>query len=214
MNSISENLISIQEARAALRCIQRHGFSVEEGLETIDDFVNRVRTINLAWLLNYLIEKRLSPFQRDVIRLCCFEDISAAATAKKLEVSVRTVYAAINKSKEILKGYLEPVIMYITNLDSTELVPIFVDEALKINRAQKASGATAAQALKNARASLALDLGQCAKALNISEKDLISIEKALKSPSLKELERYSEVLGIKFRIEIEKGKGDLKWTGQ
>ena len=48
MNSITDELISLEEARFALNCIRRHGFSTEEALESIDKLVYRKRTVTMA----------------------------------------------------------------------------------------------------------------------------------------------------------------------
>ena len=60
----------------------------------------------MAYLVDYLIKNRLTHMQAEVIRLCCLEDISAAEAATRLGMSVRCIYAAKTKAKEILKVYI------------------------------------------------------------------------------------------------------------
>lgn len=214
MNSITDELISLEEARFALDCMRRHGFSTEEALESIDSLVERKRTVTVAYLVNYLIANRLTQMQSDVIRLCCLEDISAAEAAERLGVSVRCIYSAKAKGKEILKEYLEVLIMYFKDLETSEMSPLFLDEALDVLRAQERDKGDIAILLKDLRLSKAISLEQCAKFLKIGEKKLFETEQGKRSPTISEIEKYSRLTGAEITIKISKGNGEITWKNQ
>lgn len=214
MNSITDELISIEEARFALNCIRRHGFNTEEALESVDSLINRTRTVNMAYIVNYLIKNRLTPVQAEVVRLCCMEDISAAEAATRLGMSVRCVYSAKTKAKEILKNYLEVLIMYFKNLEEYEMSPLFIDETLDVLRAQKRKKGDISVLLKDLRTAYAIDTSQCAKFLNISEKKIQDMEQGKRSPTISEIQKYSRLTGSEIIIKITKGNGEFKWIKQ
>ena len=56
MKSISDEVISIEEARAALRCMRLCSFDEEEALESIDRLVGRIRKVGTAKLVEEIIE--------------------------------------------------------------------------------------------------------------------------------------------------------------
>ena len=214
MNSITDELISLEEARFALNCIRRHGFSTEEALESIDKLVCSKRTVTMAYLVDYLIKNRLTHMQAEVIRLCCLEDISAAEAATRLGMSVRCIYAAKTKAKEILKDYLEVLVMYFKDLETSEMSPLYLDEALDVLKAQKRDKGNIAVLLKDLRLSHAIEAEQCAKFLNISEKKLSDTEQGKRSPTVSEIEKYSRLTGAEIIIKISKGNGEITWTNQ
>ena len=67
MKSISDNIISIEEAQTALKCMQKSSLSAKEALETVDEYIERVRAVSMASLTDYIIENRLTPVQREAI---------------------------------------------------------------------------------------------------------------------------------------------------
>lgn len=214
MNSITDELISLEEAKFALDCIRRHGFSTEEALESVDNIVSRKRTVTMAYLVDYLIKNRLTRIQAEVIRLCCLEDISAAEAAARLGTSVRCIYSAKAKAKEILKDYLEILVMYFKDLETSEMAPLFLDEALDVLKAQKRDKGNIAVLLKDLRLSHAIGIEQCAKFLNISEKKLSDTEQGKRSPTISEMQKYSRLTGAEIIIKISKGNGEITWTNQ
>lgn len=211
MNTITDNLISLEEARYALRMMKEHSFTVEESLETIDDFTNRVRTVNVAWLINYIIETRLTEMQKEVIRRCYFDSASVAQCAQELGISLRAVYSSREKAMNIIGSYIEPLMMYFTNLPKTDIVPLMAAHSLKILSATEDKTDSINNILKNIRNSQSVSVDSLSKATRIKKEDIQLIEKGKKSVSVENLERYSKAFGVKFTLEIKDGKGELLW---
>ena len=64
MKDISNEVISLEEARAALKCMRLCSFDENEALESIDSLVSRIRKVGTARLVEEIIENRLSDTQR------------------------------------------------------------------------------------------------------------------------------------------------------
>ncbi len=214
MNSITDNMISLEEARYALQCMNKYSFTAEEALETIDEYVNRVRNVNMAWLANYIIDTKLSEMQRQVIRRCCFDSISVAECAGELGVSLRAVYSARTKAMDIIGEYLEALVMYFRNLPENETVPLFVGQSLKILSAGGKEDSRVGNIIRNIRLSHGVSTQAAAKAVGRSEKDILSFEKGTKSLTLEDLEKYSRAFGVTITVEFDKGNGVIKWNEQ
>ena len=69
MNNISEKIISVEEAKTALRCMRLGGLSEEEALESLDEFVFRLRELTTARIVEKIIENELTPIPKRVMKL-------------------------------------------------------------------------------------------------------------------------------------------------
>ena len=123
-------------------------------------------------------------------------------------------YIGQEKAKEILKDYLEVLVMYFKDLETSEMPPLYLDEALDVLKAQKRDKGNIAVLLKDLRLSHAIEAEQCAKFLNISEKKLSDTEQGKRSPTISEIEKYSRLTGAEIIIKISKGNGEITWTNQ
>lgn len=211
VNTITDNSILIEEARMALREMRRQGCDAQEGLETIDSYVNRIRAVSISDLVNYVIENRLTDVQRQTLRDYWFEGITPSETAQKLGIAVRTVYSARAKAQQVLKDYLEPLIMYLRSLPSADVMPAVICESRDILRAKKSSHNNLDTALENIRLSFGAETALAAAALGIKEKELIKKEKNNCTPTINELEAYSKAFGTKIILEFDNGNGEIKW---
>lgn len=214
MNSITENLISLEEANYALNCMKKHLFTPDEAIETLDEYVNRVRNINLSWLTDYIIETKLSSVQREIIRKIFFESKSAAECSRETGLSLRGVYSAKARGMETIGEYIEPVIMYFRNLQDKEITPLFVAEALKTSKAQKKRAGDPGEALKNLRTANCVDTDVLARALKTDEKRILSGERGKRSFTVEEIEKYSRLFGVKITVEFNQGKVSATWIKQ
>ncbi len=214
MNSITDNLISLEEANYALNSMKKYLFTPREAIESLDDYVNRVRNINMAWLTNHIIETKLSTVQRQIIRKFFFESKSAAECARETGMSLRGVYSARAKGMEIIGDYLEPVLMYFRNLPEKEIMPLFSVEWLKTLKAQNSAGGEICEVLKNLRLADCVDTLNLAKALGTDEKSILSGEKNKRDFTIKEIEKYSLLFGVKITVEFNKGKVNATWIKQ
>lgn len=211
MNTITDNSILIDEARLALREMRKCGFSAEESLETIDSYVNRIRTLCISELTDYVIENKLTEIQKQALKDYWFNDITPENTAKRLGVALRTVYASRANAQKILKEYLEPLVMYFRSMQSSDVMPAVINESLKILRARKSSGVPFGSALENIRLAFGAETALAASALGIKENELIQKEKSKKEPTLGELQTYSRAFGAKIILEFDNGNGEIKW---
>ncbi len=214
MNSITDNLISIEEANFALRCMKEHLFTPQEAMDSIETVVNRVRNIDMAHLVNHIIDTKLSAVQRHVVRRCCLEGVSVSQCAGELGLSQRAVYAAKNKGVEIIEEYLEPLVMYFRNLSGREVVPLFAANSLKILASQLHKQGEAETILKNIRTAYDVSTQDIAKMSGVREKDILSAEKGSRPVSVDEIENYSRIFGVNITLEFDKGKVTAIWKEQ
>ncbi len=211
MNTISDNSILIEEAKLALREMRKCGFDAEESIETIDSYVNRIRTVCISGLVDYVIENKLTEFQKESLKDFWFNDITPDKTAERLNISVRSVYASRKKAQEILKEYLEPLIMYFRNMPSSDVMPAIINESRSVLRARKKDDCGLGEALMNIRLTFGAETALAAEALGIKEKELIKKEKSHSVPTVAELEAYSKVFDTKIILEFNNGNGEIKW---
>lgn len=214
MNSITDNLISIEEADFALRCMREYLFSPAEAMESIESVVNRVRNIDMAYLTNYIIDTRLSSVQRHVIRRCCLDCVSVSQCADELGISLRAVYSSRARGLEIIEEYLEPVVMYFRNLPGKELVPLFAADSLKLLSSANQRHGEIYKVLKNIRIAHAVSIDDIATMSGVRGKDILSAEKGNRPLSVDEIENYSRIFGVNIILEFNKGKVTATWKEQ
>ncbi|MBQ8784285.1 MAG: transcriptional regulator [Clostridia bacterium] len=214
MKSITDSLISLEEANFALKCMREYMFTPAEAMESIESVVNRVRNIDMAQLTNHIINTRLSAVQRHVIRRCCLDSISANQCAQELGISLRAVYSARARGLEIIEEYLEPLVMYFRNLQGREAVPLFAENSLKILASQAHKQGETATVIKNIRTAHDASVKDTAKVTGVREKDILSAEKGTRPLSVDEIENYSRAFGVNIIIEFNKGKVTAKWKEQ
>lgn len=213
MENITDNLISLEEARFALNCMEKHGFSAQESLESVDSFVSRVRTVGISRLTDYIIETRLTDIQRQTLEDYWFKNISPVETAKRLNMSLRAVYSSRNKAQAIIKEYIEPVLIYFKDMPEYKLTPLVVDEVLSSKRKPPYSKGIGGF-LKAIRVQNGADKIQASKALGISVKRLTQIEQSDCEPTVAEIKKYSNVFGIKIIMNFENGSEETQWIKQ
>lgn len=214
MNSITDNLISVEEARFALRCMREYLFNEQEAMDSIETVVNRVRNIDMAHLTNHIIDTKLSAVQRHVIRRCCFDGVSVSQCAAELGLSLRAIYSARAKGLEIIEEYLEPLVMYFRNLPGREAVPLFAANSLKILASQSQNKSEAGNMLRNIRTAYSVSSQDIAKMSGVREKDILSSEKGARPVSVDEIENYSRIFGVNITLEFKEGKVNAEWKKQ
>ena len=214
MNSITDNLISVEEARFALRCMREYLFNEQEAMDSIETVVNRVRNIDMAHLTNHIIDTKLSAVQRHIIRRCCFDGVSVSQCAAELGLSLRAIYSARAKGLEIIEEYLEPLVMYFRNLPGRETVPLFAANSLKILASQSQSKSETGNMLRNIRTAYSVSSQDIAKMSGVREKDILSAEKGSRPVSVDEIENYSRIFGVNITLEFKEGKVNAVWKKQ
>lgn len=211
MKSISDKVISVEEAKAALRCMRLCGFDETEALESIDSLVERIRKIGMSELVDDIIETRLSETQRIFVQEYWFSGKSTAQIARERGVSQANVYRTISRASETITELLTPLVRYYRDLPDVQVAPLFLEEIMGICSARRNKGENIGAQLKSIRMSNAVTPEQTARAMCITVKKLESIENGKAEPTLELLERYSAVFGVHFNFEIVNGRRKYEW---
>ncbi len=209
--NISNEVISVEEAKAALRCMRLCNFDEVEALESVDNLVGRIRKITTAKLIDNIIETRLSEPQQNVIREYWFNEKNTAQIARECGVSQANVYRTLARANETIRELLTPLVMYYNDLTDVKIVPLFVDDALKVYSAKKKRGNCLSAQLKNLRVSNSVTPEDLARAMCITVKALTEIESGKKEPTVEILEKYSKFFGIEIDVKFINGKGRYEW---
>lgn len=211
MENVSERLISLEEAKTALKCMRLGGLDEEEALECLDDVCERVRRVTTAALVEDIIENKLSGVQREYIKKYWYEQKNTAQIARESGVSQAGVYRTIERANEIIKELMTPVLSYQKNLLLTEVKPVEFEDALEICSAKNSFTESFCEMLRNLRVAQAIKPETLARALKISQKELEEIESGFRIPSAVTVMRYSALFGMKITMTFINGRGNYKW---
>lgn len=211
MKSISDEVISIEEARAALRCMRLCSFDEEEALESIDSLVCRIRKVGTAKLVEEIIEKRLTETQRLFVKEYWYSNKNTAQIARENGVSQANVYRTLTRANETIKELITPLVIYHNDLVSAEITPLYFNEIMKITSAFRTDKTRLGGQLKNIRLSKAVTPEQAAQAVCITVNELEKIENGRKMPSAEILERYSKAFNVEINLKFINGKGRYEW---
>lgn len=210
MENISERMISIEEARAALRCMRLGGLNEEEALESLDEVTDRIRKVTTAKLVENIIEEKLSAVQREYFKKYWYEQKNTAQIARECGVSQAGVYRAIERANETIKELMTPLIRYQQNLMTADVIPV-TQEALEICSAGKCVSSSLCETLCNLRVEKGISPECLAKALKISTKELNEIESGMRVPSIVTAMRYSVLFNMELKMTFVNGKGVYEW---
>lgn len=211
MKNISDEVVSVEEARAALRCMRLCSFDEGEALESVDNLIHRIRKVGTARLVEEVIEKRLSETQRKFIKEYWYKDKNTAQIARENGVSQANVYRTIARANEAIKDFILPLVMYHSDLTDVRIQPLYLEEIMKISSASKKNGGEICDLLKNIRLSNGVKPEQLAKAVCITLKELEMIENGRKKPTVDLILKYSKIFSIEISLKFEKGKGRYEW---
>ncbi|MCQ2485120.1 MAG: helix-turn-helix domain-containing protein [Clostridia bacterium] len=209
MEETSEKMISLSEAKAALRCMRLGGFNEEEALDCLDETVRRVRTVTTSALVEDIIRDNLSEVQRDYIRKYWYEQKNTSEIARECGVSQASVYRTIERANEIIKDLMTPVMKYRENVKNVGILPL-VQEAVEISAAMNSMTESLCENLRNVRIANALSVERLARALKISAGELEEIESGRKVPSIVTAMRYSAIFGLDITMNFVNGRGYYK----
>lgn len=211
MKNISDEVISVEEARAALRCMRLCSFDETEALESVESLVHRIRKVGTARLVEEIIEKKLSETQKHFVKEFWFNEKNTAQIARENGVSQANVYRTISRANESIKEFITPLVMYHNDLVITEIEPLYFNEIMNITSASERKGISLSEQLKYIRLSNAVTSEQLAKAVCITVGELEKIENGKKLPSLEVLERYSRIFNVEINLKFINGKGRYEW---
>lgn len=211
MKNISDEVISVEEAKVALRCMRLCNLDEYETLESIDSLVTRIRKITTAKLVEEIIETRLTENQRTIVLEYWFSGKNTAQIAREIGVSQANVYRTLTRANNLIKELLTPLVMYFSDLPTVRVAPLLLGEIMEICSAKRNRNDTAGTMLKNIRLSKAVTPEQASRAMCITVTELKKIEKGEKEPTLGFLLRFSEVFKVEFDLTITNGKERYKW---
>ena len=211
MENVSEKLISLEEAKTALKCMRLGGLNEEEAVESLDSVCERVRKVTTAKLVEDIIENRLSAVQRDYIKKYWYEQKNTAQIARECGVSQAGVYRTIERANEIIRELMTSVINYQKDLIVTEVEPVILEEALEMCSARLSFTSSFCEMLRNLRVSQAIEPDTLARALKISRRELEEIESGYRVPSAVTAMRYSALFGLEINMTFTNGRGKYQW---
>lgn len=211
MNDFSEKLISLEEARAALKAMRLCGLNEDEALECIDEVAERVRKVTCVTLVEDIIESKLSAVQRDYIKKFWYEQKNTAQIAREYGVTQAGVYRTIERANEIIKDLMSSVLSYQNNLKLSEVKPLAIEGIMEVSSASKSFTASFCEALRNQRVSRAIAPETLARALKISRKELEDIENGYQIPSAVTVMRYTALFEMEIKMTFINGRGSYEW---
>lgn len=207
MNNISEKLISVEEAKTALRCMRLGDLSEEDALESLDEFAFRLRDVTTSRLVEDIIENSLSEAQREVIKLHLYEGLNTTQIGERLGISQASAYNALLRANNAIARLMTPLIKYQNDICSAEIVPLRVKRLLEICSGRNSRTELFCMQLKNLRLSNAITEERLAANLRITQRELSEIESGKKLPSLLTATRYSALFSIEIEMNLKNGKG-------
>lgn len=211
MKNISDEVLSLEEAKAALRCMRLCSFDEEEALESIDSFVHRIRKVGMAKLIEEIVENHLSSTQKLFFKEYWYNNKNTVQIARENGVSQANVYRAVSRANETVRAMLTPLMMYQHDLSQVNMLPLYAEEIIKISSAMRRENRGLNDLLKSIRVANAVTSEDMARAVCITVKELEAIENGKKEPSVTILARYSEIFGIEIEMKINNGKGRYEW---
>lgn len=207
MNNISEKLISVEEAKTALRCMRLSDLSEVEALETLDELAFRLRDVTTSRLVEDIIENSLSEVQRDTMKLHLYEGLNTTQIGERLGVSQASAYNALLRANNAIAKLMTPLIKYQNDICSAEIVPLRMKKLLEICGGRNSSTTEFCLQLRNIRLSNAVSEERLATNLRISQRELSEIESGKKLPSILTATRYSALFDIEIEMNFKNGKG-------
>ncbi len=209
--NISNEVISVEEARAALKCMRVCKLDEVEALECVDALVGRIRKVSTAKLVEDIIENRLSETQRKFVKEYWYNRKNTSQIARESGVSQANVHRTITRASEVVKELLTPLVTYYNDLPDVSLVPLYFDAARDICSARNNKAETLSAQLKNLRVSNSVALADLARAMNVTPKTLEDIESGIRVPTVEVLEKYSKIFAVQIDVKFINGKGRYEW---
>ena len=211
MKIVNDAVISVDEAKTALRCMRLCNLDEYEALESLDSFVERVRKIGMADLVADIIETKLTENQRIIVQEFWFSGKNTSQIARELGVSQANVYRTLSRANESIKELLTPLVAYFSDLPQVQVAPVVLNEIMKISSANSRKSETLPEILMNIRLSKAVSTECAAQATNVSVRELEKIENGQVEPSIGFLQRFSRAFSVELDMSIVKGKERYGW---
>ena len=144
--------------------------------ETPIDFISRKRNVDLAYLLNEVIEKELTETEQEILRMFYFENITISGIAKKLCLHRSTIARRIECINDKIHDNLKYAIKYEFDQRDDYIVPVAVSEALALCAIKSSKPHNVGGRLLKLRKLSALSCCKLSNCTKISEKRLKELE--------------------------------------
>lgn len=207
MKTFSENVLSVDEAKTALRCMRLGDLSEEEALDCLDDLVLRLRNVTMAVIVEEIIENELTPMQTKVMKLFLYDGMGVAEIGRAIGLSQAAVSKLVLRANKTIERLMTPLIKYQSDIADAEFIPIKLSRLKEICAARNASTSLFCEALRNLRVAYDIGTKQMASNLKISEWELASIEKGNRLISASLAMRYSVLFNVEIVMKFKNGRG-------
>ena len=126
---------------------------VRSEAEDADAYVRRRKTIDLAQLVQQVIEEELTDAQKQIIRLRYYEERTPTQIAEQLGIGVSTVCKTLDRAEAHIRRSLRYVIQYQHDMRNMEVLPCALREAMATAAGRYGRGKDVADRLRKLRKS-------------------------------------------------------------
>ena len=155
--------------------------------ETEEEFIERKHGVDLADLVQIVIEEKLNEREKFIIRGFWFKGMSPKDLALKTDSSVSNIYKILKNTEEKIRMYLEYVIVYQDHLIKRELVPVSVRQAIADAAIKRTEGKSIGERLKKLRVNENIPRERLEASIRMQTGRLDFIEKGRSLPNTEEL---------------------------
>lgn len=200
-------MISVEEAKTALRCMKLGDLSEEEALECLEDFAFEIRNVTTAKLVEEIIENDLTPLQTEVMKMYLYENMGVVRIGRIIGLSQAAVSKIILRANNTIVKLLTPLIKYQNDISEAVIVPVQVNRLLEICAAKNGSTDSFCENLRNLRVAFDISKERLSTNLKISKGELEAIESGRKIPSITTAMRYSALFDVEIVMKFKNGRG-------
>ena len=164
---------------------------VRSEAEDADAYVRRRRTIDLAQLVQQVIEEELTDAQKQAVRLRYYEQRTPTQIAGLLGLSTSNVCKTLDRAEANIRRSLQYVIRYQYDLRNMEVLPCALREAMATAAGRYGGGRDIAERLRNLRTGEAIPQKAAAEGTRIPLARLRDLESGKATPDCGELLKLS-----------------------
>ncbi len=207
MDNLSEKMISVEEAKTALRCMRLGDLNEDEALECLDEFVFRIRNVTTSKIVEEIIENELTPLQSEIMKMYLYDNLGVVQIGRIIGMSQAAVSKTMFRANNTIIKYLSPLIKYQDDITDAKLIPLRVGKLLEISAAKNGNADSFGEALRNLRVAYDISPERLSSNLNISKGELAAIESGRKIPSVTTAMRYSALFNVEIDMKFINGRG-------
>ncbi|MBQ2774609.1 MAG: hypothetical protein IJF40_01805 [Clostridia bacterium] len=157
------------------------------GCESPDDYAWRRRDVDLSLLADDVIEKRLTPKEREVMTAYWFGGKTLSSIASEFGVCPSSVSRCLEKAQKKLYDALSCAVAYQHNIENVDFLPIAVRRALAVSAAKRYEPKNIGERIRKLRCSQNIGEQLLSEATGIPLKRLRAIEDSGELPTLSQI---------------------------